>query len=123
MLACGLVVVLSARADQVTTDQSDANREQRRPSIVVPYAFSTEALKTGLGAVYYRKGIFQPHDGLFVTGYGTSNSSFGLFGGLLNTRLSERLFFSPTIGFMINDQQRFYGDLGYDPNEAPSGSQ
>jgi len=122
LLLCGVLIGLNARADQITVDQSDAKRERRSPSIVVPYAFSTEALKTGLGAVYYRKSIFQPQDGLFVTGYGTSNSSFGLFGGLLNTRLSERLFFSPTIGFMLNEQQRFYGDLGYDPNEVPSGS-
>ena len=122
LLVCNLIGVLSARADQVTTDKSDANRERKRPSVIVPYAFSTEALETGLGAVYVRKGVFQPDDGLFVTAYGTSNSSFGLFGGLTNTRLSERLFFSPTIGVMINEQQRFYGDLGYNVGDIPSGS-
>jgi hypothetical protein len=121
-----LVVVFtatSAYADQLTVDQTDPKREGRPPAIIVPYAFSTEALETGLGAVYFRKGVFQPHDGLFLTGYGTSNSSFGLFGGMTNVQLSKRLFFSPTIGFMSNDQQRFYGDFGYELGGAPpSGS-
>jgi hypothetical protein len=121
-----LVVVLAATnvyADQLTVDQSDARREGQRPSIIVPYAFSTEALKTGVGAVYYRKGAFQSHDGFFLTGYGTSNTSFGLFGGMTNLQLSKRLFFNPTIGFMSNDQQRFYGDLGFEIGGAPpSGS-
>jgi hypothetical protein len=92
-----LIVVLAATnvsADQITIDQSDAGRERQRPSIIVPYAFSTEALKTGIGAVYYRKGTFKPHDGFFLTGYGTSNSSFGLFGGMTNLQLSKRLFFN-----------------------------
>ena len=110
-------------ADQVTLDQSDPEREGRPPSIIVPFAFSTEALETGLGAVYFRKAVFQPQDGLFLTGYGTSNSSFGLFGGMSNLQLSKRLFFSPTLGFMSNDQQRFYGDFGYELGGAPpSGS-
>jgi len=122
VLIAGVCAVVTVRADQVTMDQSDPKREGKPPSIVVPYAFSTEALKTGLGAVYFRKGVFQPQDGLFVTGYGTSNSSFGLFAGISNTRLSERLFLSSTVGFMSNDQQRFYGDLGYEIGEPPSGS-
>jgi hypothetical protein len=121
-----LIVVLAATnvsADQITIDQSDAGRERQRPSIIVPYAFSTEALKTGIGAVYYRKGTFKPHDGFFLTGYGTSNSSFGLFGGMTNLQLSKRLFFNPTIGFMNNDQQRFYGDFGFEiGGTPPSGS-
>ncbi len=115
--------ITNSYADQVTVDQVDPEREGRPPSIIVPYAFSTEALKTGLGAIYYRKGTFQTDDGLFVTGYGTSNSSFGLFGGMTNLQLSKRWFFSPTIGFMSNDQQRFYGDLGYElGGTPPSGS-
>jgi len=122
VLVCGIFVSATALADNVVVDKSDADRERRRPSVVVPYAFSTEALETGLGAVYFRKGVFQPHDGLFVTGYGTTNSSFGLFAGLTNTRLSERLFFSPTIGLMVNEQQRFYGDIGYNVGDIPSGA-
>jgi len=117
-----LVVVLAATsvyADQVTVDQSDPKREGRPPSVIVPYAFSTEALETGLGAVYYRRGVFQGQDNFFLTGYGTSNSSFGLFGGMTNLQLSKRLFFNPTIGFMSNDQQRFYGDFGYELGGAP----
>jgi hypothetical protein len=118
-----VLIATSVSADQLTVEQGDPGREGRPPSIIVPYAFSTEALETGLGAVYYRKGTFQSHDGLFVTGYGTSNSSFGLFGGMTNVQLSKRLFFSPTIGFMSNDQQRFYGDFGYEIGGAPpSGS-
>ena len=110
-------------ADQVTVDQTDSMREGRPPSIIVPYAFSTEALKTGLGAIYFRKAVFQDNDGLFLTGYGTSNSSFGLFGGMTNLQLSKRLFFSPMAGFMSNDQQRFYGDFGYViGGTPPSGS-
>jgi hypothetical protein len=121
-LAFSAVLVSIAHADSTTTDQSDVGRERLRPSIIVPYAFSTEALKTGIGAVYFRKGVFQPHDALFVTGYGTSNSSFGIFGGLTNVQLAKRLFFSPTIGLMINDQQRFYGDFGHDIGNIPWGS-
>jgi hypothetical protein len=112
----------TARADQVVKDQSDTAREQARRSVVVPFGFSTETLKTGVGAMYFRKGVFQSQDGLFLTGYGTSNSSFGLFGGLTNTQLTERLFFNPTVGAMLNEEQRFYGDLGYDANTVPSGS-
>jgi hypothetical protein len=121
-----LALVLTATnlyADQITVDQSDPEREGRPPSIIVPFAFSTEALETGLGAVFFRKAVFQPQDGFFLTGYGTSNSSFGLFGGMTNLRLSKRLFFSPTVGFMDNDQQRFYGDFGYElGGTPPSGS-
>ena len=96
-LTVGFTVLsaMFARADQVIEDQSDAGREYKRPSIIVPYAFSTEALDTGIGAVYYRKAVFQPQDGAFLTGYATANSSFGLFGGFQNLQLSERLFFSP----------------------------
>jgi hypothetical protein len=122
-LSIAVLISTSVQADQVTIDQGDSKREGQRPSIIVPYAFSTEALKTGLGAVYFRKGVFQPHDGFFLTGYGTSNSSFGLFGGMSNLQLSKRLFFNPTIGFMSNDQQRFYGDFGYElDGMPPSGS-
>ena len=122
LLVLGVLGSMTASADQVVSDQSDAGREQKRTAIVVPFAFSTEALQTGVGAVYFRKGIFQPQDGLFLMGYGTSNSSFGLFGGLTNVQLTKRLFFNPTIGVMINEQQRFYGDFGYDPSTIPSGS-
>ena len=121
LVSCVLSAML-ARADEIISDQSDAERNYKRPSIIVPYAFSTEALDTGIGAVYYRKAVFQPQDGAFLTGYATANSSFGLFGGFQNLQLSERLFFSPTIGLMINDEQRFYGEFGYDPNTIPSGS-
>ena len=121
LVSCVLSAML-ARADEIISDQSDAERNYRRPSIIVPYAFSTEALDTGIGAVYFRKAVFQPQDGAFLTGYATANSSFGLFGGFQNLQLSERLFFSPTIGLMSNDQQRFYGEFGYDPNTIPSGS-
>ena len=121
LVSCVLSAML-ARADEIISDQSDAERNYRRPSIIVPYAFSTEALDTGIGAVYYRKAVFQPQDGAFLTGYATANSSFGLFGGFQNLQLSERLFFSPTIGLMSNDEQRFYGEFGYDPNTIPSGS-
>lgn len=116
----------SAGADQIVNEQSvaggNAGSEKKRPSIIVPYVFSTETLETGLGAFFFRKGVFQPQDTLFLTGYGTSNSSFALFGGLTNLQLTERLFFNPTVGMMFNDQQRFYGDFGYDANSIPSGS-
>ena len=105
-----------ARADQVIEDQSDAGREYKRSTIIVPYAFSTEALDTGIGAVLYRKPLFQSNAGAFLTGYGTANSSFGLFGGIQNIQLTDRLFFNPTIGLMSNDQQRFYVELGYGDN-------
>ena len=121
LVSCVLSAML-ARADEIISDQSDAKRNYKRPSIIVPYAFSTEALDTGIGAVYYRKAVFQPQDSAFLTGYATANSSFGLFGGFQNLQLSERLFFNPTIGLMSNDQQRFYGEFGYDPNTIPSGS-
>lgn len=52
-LIIGLCTVASVRADQITTDQGDPIREGKPPSIVVPYAFSTEALETGLGAVFF----------------------------------------------------------------------
>ena len=122
LLTFGALSATTASTDQIVEDQSDVARERERPSIVVPFAFSTEALKTGVGAMYFRKGVFQPQDGLFLTGYGTSNSSFGLFGGLTNVQLTKRLFFNPTVGAMLNEQQRFYGDLGYDANVTPSGS-
>jgi len=117
-----ILSAMFARADQVIEDQSDAGREYKRSTIIVPYAFSTEALDTGIGAVLYRKPFIQSNAGAFLTGYGTANSSFGLFGGIQNIQLTDRLFFNPTIGLMSNDQQRFYGELGYDANSIPSGS-
>ncbi len=48
---------------------------------------------------------------MFLTAYATSNSSYGLFAGMFNVQLAERLFFNPMIGVMLNDQQRFYGEL------------
>jgi hypothetical protein len=122
LLTVGALSPTNASADQIVNDRSDAARERERPSIVVPFAFSTETMKSGVGAMYLRKGVFQPEDSLFLTGYGTSNSSFGLFGGLTNLQLTKRLFFNPTVGAMLNEQQRFYGDLGYDANVIPSGS-
>ena len=122
IIAAALVVlqpVTSARADQVTQDQADPAREGRPPSLVIPFAFSTEALETGAGAVYFRNNVFSPVDSLFLTGYATSNSSYGLFGGLNNVQLSERLFLSTRLGFMDNDQQRFYGDFGYEIGGLP----
>lgn len=120
-LAC-IAYITTAQADLIVEDQTDAEREPRRPSIIVPYAFSTDALDTGIGAVFFRKNVFQPQDGMFLTGYGTANSSYGLFGGLFKLRLADRLFFDPTIGVMSNDEQRFYGELGYDANSIPAGS-
>ena len=59
LLVLGVVGTMTASADQVVSDQSDAGRERKRPAIVVPFAFSTEALQTGVGAVYFRKGILK----------------------------------------------------------------
>ncbi len=121
-----LVIFLSittpARADQYVVDESDSQAGDQGKSIIVPYAFSTEALDTGIGAIYYRKANFQAQDAVFLTVYGTANSSLGLFAGLLDLQLTERLFFSPTIGLMSNDEQRFYGEYGYEPNSIPAGS-
>ena len=72
LVSCVLSAML-ARADEIISDQSDAERNYKRPSIIVPYAFSTEALDTGIGAVYYRKAVFQPQDHVFLTGYATAN--------------------------------------------------
>jgi hypothetical protein len=116
-----LFASVTAFADAVVTDRNDPPID-RPPSVIVPYGFSTEALETGLGAVWFKKGVGQPDASAFLTGYGTSNSSFGLFGGLNNLRFGERLFFSPNIGIMVNDQQRFYGDYGYPVGSIPSGS-
>ena len=88
LVFCVLSAML-ARADEIISDQSDAGRDYKRSTIIVPYAFSTEALDTGIGAVFYRKAVFQPQDGAFLTGYATANSSFGLFGGFLTLQLAE----------------------------------
>ena len=117
-----LLVATSTYADQVIVEQNDPENAAGSSSLILPYAFATEALETGFGAAYYRRGLFQENDGAFLTGYGTTNSSFGVFGGLRRSQLSSRLFLDVTFGYMSNDQQRFYGDFGYDINEIPSGS-
>jgi len=122
LLLLGVFAAVTAKADRVIEDTDDAQREEGRAYIVVPYVFSTEALETGVGAVYFRHGVFQPQDGLFVTGFGTTNSSYALFGGMTNVQLADRLFFNPMIGAMSNDQQRFYGDYGYDVGTVRSGT-
>ena len=121
LLVC-LLAGADAYADQVIVNQADADQDDESSALILPYAFATEALETGFGAVYYRKGLFQENDGAFLTGYGTTNSSFGVFGGLRRSQLSSRLFLDVTFGYMSNEEQRFYGDFGYDVNEIPSGS-
>ena len=122
LLFLGLLAANTVDADQVVEDTDDVQRVGGRPYIVVPYAFSTEAFDTAFGAVYFRRSVIQPQDGLFVTGFGSTNSSYALFGGMTNLQLADRLFFNPMIGAMSNDQQRFYGDYGYDVGTVPSGT-
>ncbi len=59
-LVFGLLSAMSARADLIVKDQSDAGLEPRPPPVIVPYAFSIDGLDTGVGAVYLRKDVFQP---------------------------------------------------------------
>ena len=65
LVSCVLSAML-ARADESISDQSDAERNYRRPSIIVPFAFSTEALDTGIGATpfsrHYGKAARQSND-------------------------------------------------------------
>jgi len=122
LLLLGGFAAVTAEANQVIEDTDDAQRQGGRPYIVVPYAFSTEAFDTAVGAVYFRQGVVQPQDGLFITGFGSTHSSYALFGGMSNVQLSGRLFFNPMIGAMNNDQQRFNGDYGYDVATVPSGT-
>jgi outer membrane protein assembly factor BamA len=111
-----------AGADRIVDDKADEGKDYN-PRILLPYAFSVEGLDTGIGAFYFRNGVWQEQDGLFATVYGTSNSSYGIFAGLFQLRLSERWYLDPRLGFQSNDEQRFYGDLSFrEGGKPPSGS-
>ncbi len=121
-IAIVLFCAPAARADHLVIDSADEDRSPRS-SIIVPFAFSTEALSTGVGLAYVKSGGQQRQQNFFLTGYYTSNDSYAIFGGLSRRQiLSDRLFFSPRLGVSSNTNQRFYGDLFIESGQAPSGS-
>ena len=100
-----------AQAQYLVVDSTDQSHEIGRP-LLVPYAFSTEALSTGVGLAYVRPGHSQPQQTSFLTAYYTANSSAAVFAGLKDRQLfADRLFFSPIFGLTWNRDQRFYGEL------------
>lgn len=108
--------------DEVIDSEDDPDRD-RAPWVVLPYAFSTELLGTGVGAFYYQEGQFQPQDSLFLTAYVTNNDSFGLAGAWNRARFSEsRWFVTPGFYARRNRAQRFYSELGFGVDDTQGGN-
>jgi hypothetical protein len=116
-----LLCISAGLAEQIVVEEGES-RESKQ-SFLVPYAFNTVTLATAFGVGYVRNATFQPQDSFAITGYVTTNGSLGAFGGLHRVQVfSERWFFSPIFGVQKNDEQRFYGDFGFETGKPPSGS-
>ncbi|MGI9342949.1 MAG: BamA/TamA family outer membrane protein [Gammaproteobacteria bacterium] len=109
-------------ADQLIIDAADPDPSSAK-NILLPYAFNTEELATGVGAIYARSGGGQAQQSAFASGYYTTNDSYGVIGGLNRRRVwSERLYFSPIVVVRWNKDQRFYGDLFFRQADGGAGS-
>jgi hypothetical protein len=112
----------SALAQYIVEDSTDADREHGG-TYYLPYAFSTETLSTGIGLAIINSSDKQPQQSAFVTGFYTANDSFALIGGVKDRRLfTDRLYFTPRMALVWNQDQRFYGDLFFRAGNGGSGS-
>ena len=111
-----------AAYDEVVDSEDDPGRA-RPPRVILPYAFATELLGTGVGLIYFQEGQFQPQDSAVLTGYVTNNDSFGITGAWNRARFGDsRWFASPLLTVRRNQAQRFYSELGFGVGDTPGGS-
>lgn len=76
-----------------------------------------------MGVVYTNSGAFQPQDGSSITAYGTTNSSWGIAGGLSRLQMGNSRWLFSTMGFVQrNAQQRFYAEMGFGVDDTQGGS-
>ena len=123
IVAVCLFLPLSATAYEFVDDIEDARSPGRSSSVLLPYAFHTELLETGVGAVYTNFGTFQPQDSTFLTAYGTSNSSWGVAAGLSRLQLGDSRWIFSSLGLVQrNAQQRFYAEMGFGVDDTQGGS-
>ncbi len=97
-----------AQANSITLDEKEVFGEKRRG--VIPYAFSTDSLGTGVGLGAFVSGVIQPQAGLGVTGFVTDNDSWLVAGIARNFRLASfpRAFFELYGQFSHFTDERFY---------------
>lgn len=118
-----LLAPAGGAAYEYVDDSEDAGRTKRSSDVVLPYAFHTELLDTAVGVAYSKFGAFQPQANLFLTGYGTTNDSWGIGGALSRLQLGDSRWFVAPVGFVQrNAQQRFYSELGFGIDETQGGS-
>jgi hypothetical protein len=121
-LLLGLCGFAGAQAQKVVEDSTDAGQANDK-SIIIPYAFSTETLSTGVGAAWVQPSRDQPQQLGYLTGYYTANNSYAIFAGIKDRQIfSDRLYFSPLVGVTWNQDQRFYGELFFRQGTGGSGS-
>ncbi|HIE53674.1 MAG TPA: hypothetical protein EYP90_00570, partial [Chromatiaceae bacterium] len=115
-----LFILLSpAFASSITLDEKEEFGQSRWG--VIPYAFSTDALGTGIGIGSFVSGVHQPQSSLGITGFKTDNDSWLLAGTLYNHRfdLLERWFFDIYLQFSRFTDQRFYDSPDRSAPDSP----
>ena len=119
----GMILLLgisaSALADYITLDEKEVFGERRWG--VIPYAFSTDSLGTGLGIGTFVGGVHQPQSSLGVTGFLTDNDSWLVAGILQNWRFDalDRWFFDIYLQFSHFTDQRFYDSHDRSAPDSP----
>lgn len=107
---------------EVLIDGGDERNKTGPRSFFLPLLFRTETSDLGLGVSYNRGNSETPAD-IFIAGYGTFNSSYGLVIDFAQFRLAEsRWFFDFRGAIGSNTDQRFYGDLLTQNGEIEGGT-
>lgn len=109
-------------AAEVLIEGTDESNKHGPRHFFLPFLFRTETSDVALG-VSYNRGKPETPAKLFVAGYGTFNSSYGLVLDLAQFQLAQcRWFFDFRGAIGWHTDQRFYGDLGTENGEIEGGT-
>lgn len=125
----GLVLVVSCwttpppvRGAEILIETTDEGDEPRPSSFFLPLFFQTETSDLGLG-LSYNKCLFASTGNIFLAGYGTLNSSYGVLFNFAQFQLLNSRWFLNALGAVTwNTDQRFYGDLATPTGEIEGGT-
>lgn len=90
----------------------------------LPYGFSTDSMGTTLGIAAFTAGKLQPTSSLFLSGYASSNDSWGVVGAGRNIQIpgADRFFFDAFLFAGHFTDSRYYVDLDGDAAFPAAGS-
>ncbi|MDB5303705.1 MAG: hypothetical protein JWM97_1254 [Phycisphaerales bacterium] len=120
MFAC-FAVASAARGQYVLEDAHDPHRYE--PGVTaLPFAFYGDPYRLAGGVAGDASGLFQPQTDFFGIALGSSNSSYGILGGMENLQLKpiDRLFLDWELAYFRYTEYEgyFLGAPGF-PNQVP----